>query len=225
VVLTPTSGDSAAARAARDRRVHREVRTLLAGIPQNANTLGQPRAPITLQVFGDLECASARLWMLSVLPTVIQRFVRTGAMRIQYRSMKTDTINPRTFVNQQTAALAAGQQHRMWNYIETFYLEQGTEYTPYATEQYLDGIASQIPGLNLTQWHNDRTNQRAEQVVADDQTAKALEFRDTPAFQIGRTGRTMVRFKQPKEKVPRGQIYFGSLISPQTIQHAINQLH
>jgi protein-disulfide isomerase len=209
----------------RDRRAEREVAKVLAGIPQEGNTLGRPGAPITLQIFGDLECTSVRLWMLNVLPTVIRKFVRTGVMRIQYRSMKTDTISPRTFVNQQTAALAAGQQQRMWDFILTFYLEQGTEYTPYATDSYLDGLASQIPGMNLAQWHHDRAGgRRSERVVADDQAARALGFRDTPAFQIGRTAGAMVRFKQRREKLRPGQIYVGSLISPEDIQNAINRL-
>ena len=37
-----------------------EVALLLAGIPQRGNTLGDPKALVTLEYFGDLECWSAR---------------------------------------------------------------------------------------------------------------------------------------------------------------------
>jgi len=176
-------------RGALDRRTGREVSALLAGIPQQGNTLGRPTAPVTLQFFGDLECLTTKHWVVRLLPAIIQGFVRTGIVKIQYLSLKTDTIHPQVFVNQQAAALAAGAQNKLWNFIETFYYEQGKEYTQYVTESYLDGIASQTPGLNLTQWHHDRaTGRRTEQVVTDDQAARSLGFRDTPAFRIGRTG-------------------------------------
>ena len=46
----------------------------------------------------------------------------------------------------------------MWNFIETFYHEQGEEDTGYVTEKYLQGLAQQVPGLNLAKWTSDRSN-------------------------------------------------------------------
>lgn len=156
-------------RAGQDARYDREVSTLLAGIPQEGRTLGSPTAPVTLQVFADLEDEDSRHWVIRLLPTIIEEFVRPGTLKIEYRSYKTNTIHPGTFVKQQAAAIAAGAQGMLWNFVETFYLEQGREYTPYVTESYLDNIASQIPGLNIAQWHKDRNDgRRSEQVVADD---------------------------------------------------------
>jgi protein-disulfide isomerase len=173
-------------------RADREVGSLLGGIPQQGNALGRPTAPVTLQVFGDLECLTVKNWVITLLPAIIQQFVRPGLVQIQYRSFKTDTHNLEVFLNQQSAALAAGAQKKMWNFIETFYYEQGKEYTPYATEGYLDGIAGQVPGLSRARWHRDRENAGlAERVVADDQSIRALGFHDTPAFMIGRTGGLM----------------------------------
>jgi Thioredoxin len=194
-ITTLVLGDHSNSRAALDRRTDHEVSALLTGIPQNGNTLGRPTAPVTLQFFGDLECLTTKNWVTRLLPAIIQDFVRTGTIKIQYLSLKTDTIHPQVFVNQETAALAAGAQSKMWNFVETFYHEQGREYTPYVTESYLDGIARQTPGLNITQWHHDReTGRRSEQVVTDDQTARALGFHDTPAFRIGRTGQPFRNF-------------------------------
>jgi protein-disulfide isomerase len=180
-----TQPSAALARADTDR----EVTSLLAGIPQHGNTLGSPTAPITLQVYGDLECVVVKAWFLDgELTSVIKDFVRTDVVKIEYRAMKTDTLNPRVFVIQQTAALAAGAQDRMWNFLETFYHEQGPEYTRYVTEGYLDGIAQQVPGLNLEQWDSDRDLARAKSVIADDRAAHVLRLHSTPAFLIGRSG-------------------------------------
>jgi protein-disulfide isomerase len=83
----------------------------------------------------------------------------------------------------------------MWNFIETFYHEQGEEDSGYVTEQYLQGLASQVPGLNLALWTEDRSDPAlANQVIAEKQAAKRAHFRGTPTFQMGPTGGTLYRF-------------------------------
>ena len=81
-------------------------------------------------------------------------------MKIEYRSMETATREPEVFDTQQVAALAAGKQNKMWNYLETFYHEQGEESSGYVTESYLQGLAQQVTGLNLATWTNDRSDPR-----------------------------------------------------------------
>jgi Thioredoxin len=186
--LVPGSAQQAAG--VNHRAIDKKISALLAGIPQHGNTLGSPTAPMTLQVFGDLQCAVVRWWFVEgQLSGIIEKFVRTNVLKLEYRAMKTDTLNRRTFVVQQTAALAAGAQDRMWNFLETFYYEQGREYTPYVTEEYLDGIARQVPGLELAPWDQTRTASLARSVIGDDHTAYfTRKFYNTPSFLIGRTG-------------------------------------
>jgi hypothetical protein len=176
--------DAANAKALIDHRVS----ALLAGIPQHGNTLGSPLAPITLQVFGDLECVDVKYWFASQLPAIIKDFVRPNILRVEYRAMKTDTLDPAVFSIQQTAALAAGAQDVMWNFLATFYQEQGQEYTTYVREPYLDDIAEQVPGLDIGIWDKDRVRSLAERVALDNSAARRIGFHDTPAFRIGRTG-------------------------------------
>ncbi len=212
-----------------NRVADREVAALLAGIPQQGDALGQPKAPVTLRVYTDLECLTARGWVVELLPAIIKRFVRSGEMRIEFRSFKTDTRNATTFLNQQPAAIASGAQDRLWNFVETFYYEQGKEYTPYATERYIDGIAAQVPGLRLTSWHRNRQSGRlAERVVADDREVRELGFHDTPAFMIGRTGEQMKKLtgrhivlEFPGFSRMRNSV---SLIDTQDLQRAIEGL-
>ena len=116
---------------------------------------------MTLQYFGDLECPICKEFTLGALPTVIQKWVRTGKVKIEYRSLETATREPEVFKTQQVAALAAGKQNKMWNFIETFYHEQGEEDSGYVNESYLQGLAQQVPGLNLATWTSDRSNRRS----------------------------------------------------------------
>jgi protein-disulfide isomerase len=166
-----------------------EVVSLLQGIPQNGITLGNPNAPVTIQYFGDLECPFCKQFTISALPTVIKKYVGTGKVKIEYRSLQTATRERETFQDQQVAALAAGKQNLMWHYIELFYHEQGEEDSGYVTESYLQGLAAQVPGLNLSDWSSARNDPAyANAVIADAQAANQNGFTGTPSFMIGKTG-------------------------------------
>jgi protein-disulfide isomerase len=179
------------------------VTSLLGGIQQSGNALGSPTAPITLKYFGDLECPICQKFTLAALPTVIQKWVRTSKLRIEYHSLETATREPETFKLQQVAAYAAGKQNKAWNFIETFYHEQGEEDSGYVTEKYIQGIASQVPGLNLAQWSADRSEPAlANEVATDAQLANNEGFTGTPSFLIGKTGGTMSKLEYTNPEEP-----------------------
>lgn len=183
-------GVNAVAGSSSSVRVEKEVSTLLSGIPQGGDTLGRASAPITLQIFGDLESADVRTFVVWLLPDIIREWVRTNIVKIQYRSfMSASSPSPSVFLTQQAAALAAGAQDRLWDFVETFYHEQGREHTRYVTKAYLESIARQVPGLDLAKWEREREiRELSKQVGEDDHAAEAIGFPDAPVFLVGRTG-------------------------------------
>jgi len=216
VILIATGGGGTkkvAPHSAEANQTTAAVNTLIGGIPQSGNTLGNPNAPITLQYFGDLECPICKEFTLGALPPIIQKWVKTGKVKIEYRSMETATHEPEVFNSQQVAALAAGTQGKMWNFLETFYHEQGEEGSGYVTESYLQGLAQQVPGLNLTQWTNDRNNPvLTSQIATDKQAANNAGFTGTPSFLIGKTGGTPSKLE------------YSSLTDPASFNEAIEKL-
>ena len=215
-------------------RVEKEVSALLSGIPQSGTTLGQASAPITLQVFGDLESADTRTFMVWLLPDIIREWVRTNIVKIQYRAFMTrSSPSSNVFITQQTAALAAGAQDKLWNFVETFYHEQGQEHTHYVTETYLHGIATQIPGLEPSEWESAReTSQLAKQVAEDDHAARAIRFPDSPVFLLGRTGGKLIPwpgyrlYEEPglKPGLIKRPVHPLSFITSTTLKTAIEHL-
>jgi protein-disulfide isomerase len=175
---TPSPSSSAGKQAASS------VSSLLSGIPQSGVTLGSPSAKVTMTEFGDLECPVCQSLTLGAQNQVIQNDVRTGKVKLVFRSLETASSSsplPNAFQNQQIAAYAAGLQNLGWNYIELFYHQQGQEATGYATESYLDNLAKQIPGLNYSKWLTDRKNPTLlTQLSADQQAASAGGYRSTP---------------------------------------------
>lgn len=168
------------------KQIQQEVTTLLAGIPQQGTTLGSPKAPITLWVFADLECPTVKRFVVAYLPSIIKTWVRDGSVKIDYRSLETDTYDERTFFKQEAAALAAGRQNKMWNYALTFIHEQGQKHTSYATDEFLAEIASQVPGLRRARWQHDREDPLlSKQVALELHSAHTRELQFTPSFLIG----------------------------------------
>ena len=99
------------------------------------------------------------------------------------------------FVAQQVAALAAGEQERAWHFVETFYAEQGEEGSGYVTETYLEGIASQVPQLDLPRWATERTDpELAKEIAGDAAAAGNAGLTGTPSFLLGASGGAMSTF-------------------------------
>ncbi len=199
VILIATGGGSKKGIAKPGKETHQvvaEVTSLVGGIPQSGNVLGSPRAPVTLAYFGDLECPICKAFTLGALPSIIQQWVRSGKLKIEYLALQTATREPEVFRTQQVAALAAGKQNKMWYFLELFYHEQGEEGSGYVTESYLQGLAQQVPGLNFPRWTSDRTEPAlANQVTSDQQAANNAGFTGTPSFQLGKTGGTLAKFQ------------------------------
>jgi protein-disulfide isomerase len=190
-----------------------KIEAEVGGMAQNGDTIGASTAPVTLQYFGDLECPICKDFTLGALPTLLQKWVRAGKLRIEYRSLETATREPEVFKIQQVAALAAGQQRKMWQYMELFYNQQGEESSGYVTEKYLQGLAKQVPGLNLTQWTSDRNSATLNnQLAADAQAANNAGFTGTPSFLIGKTGGKMEKFE------------YSSLSDPTSFNEATEKL-
>jgi protein-disulfide isomerase len=172
-----------------------QIRGLLADIPQSANALGQSSAPVTLVYFADLQCPYCRDFSLGVLPSIIERWVRAGTLRVEYRALRAATRDPDVFVAQQVAVLAAGKQAKAWYFAETFYDRQGEENSGYVTDSFLRGIASRIAGLNLEQWVSDcGERELIDQIAGDEQAAESAGVRGTPSFLIAASGAAMARF-------------------------------
>ncbi len=172
------------------------------GIPQSGNVLGSPTAPVTIAYFGDLECPICREFTVGAegsegaLPQLIQKWVRPGKLKIEYRNLETATREPEVFHNQQAAALAAGKQNKGWYFIELFYHLQGQEDSGYVTEKYLQGLGEATPGLNLSSWQAERSNQAWQAKLATDaQEANNNGFNGTPSFLIGKSGGAMKKLE------------------------------
>jgi protein-disulfide isomerase len=116
----------------------------LAGIPQHGDTLGRATAPVAIQVFEDPQCPYCKDWNLGTLPTVVQKYVRTGKVKLVYRGI--NIIGPNS-ENGLRANYAAGEQNRLWQMSDELYARQGVENSGWINDATIAG-AAKAAGVN-----------------------------------------------------------------------------
>lgn len=165
-----------------------EVREQLDGIPQRGATLGDEDAPITIVEYGDLQCPACASFSNTILPGVVNDYVRTGKARLQFRNF--------AFLGEDSdrlarMALATAEQDRMFDFLELVYANQGEENSGYATDAYLRKIASAIPGLDVDAAMTARDGDAVARRLAEDRgLAAAAGVTATPTLLVGRSGQT-----------------------------------
>lgn len=102
----------------------------LAGVPQHGDTLGKANALVTISVFEDPQCSFCRQWDLETLPTVVDRYVKTGRVKLVYRGV--EIIGPNS-VPGLRAIYAAGLQNKLWTMSYELYKRQGQENSGWIT--------------------------------------------------------------------------------------------
>ncbi len=157
-----------------------EISSSLAGIPQDEMVLGDPKAPVELVEFGDLQCPVCKAFAEELLPPIIETQVKNGEVKIDFRNFT--IIGPQS-VDAGAAALAAGEQGRGWNFVELFYKNQGGENSGYADDAFLKAIAEGAGVKDMAKWNKDRADLRSE-VEETSQEAQQLGFNGTPSFAI-----------------------------------------
>jgi len=159
---------------------------LFDGIPQRGTVVGEPDADAVLTEFGDLQCPFCAQFSTDVLPTLVDDYVRPGKLALDFQALT--FIGPDSLAAARLAE-AAGMQGLLWQFIDVFYANQGTENTGYVTEEFLTEIASAVEGLDVDQALADRESPQVDRALraARDAAAEA-GFESTPSFLLAVDG-------------------------------------
>jgi protein-disulfide isomerase len=112
--------------------------SLLAGIPENHGVLGDPKAPLTVTEYVDLQCPICARAAQSTLPALIRDEVRAGKVKLHVRTLHFLGLD-----SERAARVAAGaeRQNRLWAFLEAFYARQGSENSGYVTDAFLRDVS------------------------------------------------------------------------------------
>jgi protein-disulfide isomerase len=151
------------------------------GIPQAGNVLGKPNAPATMIEYIDLQCPVCRAFESDTMPTIVQRYVRTGKLKVIARPIAIIGPDSERGVH---GMIAAGKQNRAFNFAQILYFNQGPENGGWLDDSMVASAAKSIPGVDVKALQSAVKSQA--QTFANQ--AQAINLSGTPTVLVGKTG-------------------------------------
>ena len=170
-----------------------QANTLFAGIPQTGNVLGDPKAPVTIEEYVDLQCPFCQRFSQEGLPDVVEQYVKTGQAKIVLKTL--------TFIGADSergarVAWSAGEQNKMFEFVENFYANQEEENSGYVTEAFLKKVAGGVEGLDVAKALDGRDSAKvSSSIQASQSAARKANVESTPSFLVGPTDGTLSKIE------------------------------
>src|SRR5215213_2867556 len=153
------------------------------GIPERAGVLGDPKAPLTLTEYVDLQCPICAEASKRTPPWLVEHYVRPGKAKLELRTLH--FIGPDS-VRAARVAAGAERQGRLWPFLEAFYAAQGQENSGYVTDGFLRSVAA-ASGVDAAAALKMAGSANAqEQLNRANADARALGIDSTPTFTVAR---------------------------------------
>jgi len=175
-LATRGGGDSVSSITGADK-----VKAEFAGLDQKGSTLGKASAPIQIIEYGDTSCPIWRDASKNLVPSVIDKWVRTGKAKMTFR--------PVAFISPSSergalGAEAAAMQNGIWPYVTVLYANQGPEQDDWLSDKLAKEAAVAV-GLDGDTWQKDYESEAVNSAffTADSQW-KATGSTGTPTFEI-----------------------------------------
>ncbi len=125
--------------------------SVFGGVPQEGERLGSADAPISIQIFNDLQCSTCRPDFLGTIPGLVEGQVRPGRVKLLMRhySVAESPLELGFF-----GAEAAAQQGYGWQYTYLFFRNQGEAKRLGVTDRFLESLAGSISELDVPEWRD-----------------------------------------------------------------------
>ena len=122
---------------------------LFGGVPQEGERLGSADAPVSIQVFADMQCGSCREDFLGTIPALANQYARPGDAKllIRHYSVAQNPLELGFF-----GAEAAAEQGYGWQYTYLFFRNQDEAERFGVGEEFMDSLAGAIENLNFPEW-------------------------------------------------------------------------
>ena len=162
-----------------------EIQSLLGGIQEDGPRLGNPNAPVTIQVFNDLQCDPCSEWNQQVIVPLIAGPVRDGDVQLIHHNFP---MTESGFFLGAYAAAAAAKQDYEWQFVELFFRNQDEAKKHGADQAFLNNIARGvgISSFNVEQWQRDMNGDDITSTLeADEKITAERKLPVGPAVVVG----------------------------------------
>jgi protein-disulfide isomerase len=162
-----------------------EAQETFGGIPQAGQRLGSSDAPVTAEVFNDLQCADCREAFLETIPKLAEKYARPGEVKFIYRHYS-NSENPQELGFY--GAEAAAEQGYGWQYTYLFFRnqEEAKNFTSEpAFENFQQSLAGSIGELDLPEWEEDLERKGGQGGPIDQRLEANEELGRTLGIRVG----------------------------------------
>lgn len=170
-----------------------DAQRLFGGMPQEGERLGSANAPVTIQVFNDLQCADCRDDFLATIPVLAEEYARPGEVKLLYRHYS-NSISPKQLGFY--GAEAAAEQNYGWQYAYLFFRNQDEAERFGVDQDYLASVAGGVEHLDQREWEDDLERKGLsggpieERLEAQEELGRELKIRTGQAMIVTGPGGT-----------------------------------
>jgi protein-disulfide isomerase len=155
----------------------------------NGVHLGDPNAPVKVDVYEDFRCSACRAYTLNYEPQVIQTYVDTGKAYYTFHSFIVIDGGDGSDASYRAAnaAMCAAEQGHFWDYHDILYTNQVTEDASLFTDERLVTMAQNL-NLDMTAFNQCYQAKRdAPDIQNDISQAISLKLTFTPSILVNGT--------------------------------------
>lgn len=126
-----------------------EAQRTFAGVPQEGDRVGSADAPVSIQIFNDLQCGTCADAFVNTIPPLVERYARPGDVKLLMRhySFARNELQLGFF-----AAEAAAAQNYGWQYAYLFFRNQDEADRFGVDDELLESIAASVGELDVDEW-------------------------------------------------------------------------
>jgi protein-disulfide isomerase len=175
-----------------------DANNLFNGIPQQGLVLGNPSAPVEMEMFIDVQCPFCQDYEVNNLPTVVKDNIKSGKVQLH--------LQPWAFIggagsqsfSGRLGLIAASFQNKGFEYAKVLYDNQQPEDTGWLTGRQMAVIAASVNGLNLREWQKAANGSAVNTIASKvDDLAKKANVQGTPTVLVGCAGGQLQSVSSP----------------------------
>src|SRR5512143_184979 len=163
------------------------VPTLSNRPPMKGNSMGNPEAPVRLDVWEDFQCSGCLYYSQKLEPQIIEQLVATGKVYYTFHLFPMIDGGKGESQDSANAAMCASEQGRFWDYHDILFAnwigENAGSFTPPRLVAFAEKVGLDMPAFNSC----FQANKYATVIQQDLQAGKQHGVRATPGIFVNDT--------------------------------------
>jgi protein-disulfide isomerase len=153
---------------------------------ENGPALGDPNAPVKIEVYSDFQCPACQAFAQQIEPQVVDTFVANGTVYYVYRHFPflDDRAPTKESDQAANASMCAAEQQRFWDYHDILFANWNGENQGAFNDRRLIAFAQAL-NLNMDDFSQCFKEKRYWNVIQDDLSAgKRANVQGTPSVLV-----------------------------------------